>query len=884
MKKLVKGLMALCFFMIMGAMVYGTKAEAADGGVTLKVHYNRADGKYDPWSVWLWEEGKDGNDYKFADENGEKVATMEVTPGTMAVGFIVRTESWDKDISEDQFIDISEVASGTVHAYVESGVAGYTLELGDDVVKGIKVKSCIGEEGHKLTVTMTAELDDAKEAFTILNKGNELTINSITYTGKNIYEIEVAEELSSFGTYYLTFEGLNYKVNMKNIYSTKDFEDKYTYTGTDLGATWSKESTTFKVWAPTAEEVSVRLYKGGDARLADKDLIDVVKMTQDVNGTWVTTIDGDLNGTYYTYKVYVNGRTNEACDPYAVTTGVNGKRAMVLDLSSTDPEGWDKDKNPNANLRITDAIIYEGHIRDLTVGDTGITNKGKYLGLVETGTKTENGISTGLDHMKDLGITHLHILPMYDFGSVDELKTVSDIYNWGYDPVNYNVPEGSYSTDATDGAVRVKEVKEMVKGLHDNGISVVMDVVYNHVYNAEEYCFNKIVPGYFSRVSDNGSYSSGSGCGNDTASERTMVKKYIVESVNYWADEYHIDGFRFDLVGLLDVDTINEIIATVHENHPDVIFYGEGWTMSTVVTKENVTLATQVNSEETPSFAYFNDTMRDGIKGSVFNKEAGFVSGAKGYDPKIQRCFLGADTWCKSPSQTINYASCHDNNTLIDRITLSRSDASRTELVNMNKLAAAIYLTSEGVPFMQAGEELLRSKVNADGTFNENSYNAGDKVNAINYSSLAEDEYKDVYDYYKGLIEIRKAHPALRLATAEEVANTVETISTGASSVVGFKLNCKEIKGESCEEMLVFFNASEEDYSYEATGTWKVLVNGEDAKETSVETLKNCESVTVPAGTAFVAVKEAKKTSIVPFIAIGAAILGAVSLLLKKKK
>ncbi len=867
---------------------YFPRAYASEGGVELKVHYHRADGAYEPWSVWLWEEGKDGNDYKFSDVDGEMVATMEVTPGTMSVGFIVRTESWDKDISEDQYIDISEVASGTVHAYIESGVSGCELVLGDDVVKGVKVKTVVGEAGHVITVTMTSEIETATDTFTVLNRGDALTIKSVKYVGNETYEVEVNEELSSFGIYYLTYEGLNYKINMKNIYSTKEFEEQYTYNGKDLGATWTKENTAFRVWAPTADSVSVRLYKGGDARLGDKDLISETNMAKDVNGTWVTNISGDLNGTYYTYKVSVNGRMNEACDPYAVTTGVNGNRAMVIDLLATNPDGWDQDKNPNAGKKITDAIIYEGHIRDLTVGDTGITNKGKYLGVVESGTKSENGIPTGLDHMKDLGITHLHILPMYDFGSVDELKTVSDIYNWGYDPVNYNVPEGSYSTDPTDGAVRVKEAKEMVKTLHDNGISVVMDVVYNHVFNASEYCFNKIVPGYFSRVSDSGAYSSGSGCGNDTASERTMVKKYIVESVNYWADEYHIDGFRFDLVGLIDVDTINEIVSTVHEKHPDVIFYGEGWSMNTMVTKDDVLLATQVNSEITPSFAYFNDTIRDGIKGSVFNKEPGFVAGAKGYDPKIERCFLGADTWCKSPSQTVNYASCHDNNTLIDRITLSCKDASRKELIDMNKLAAAIYMTSEGIPFMQAGEELLRSKVNADGSFNENSYNAGDKVNAIDYSSLAQDEYKDVYDYYKGLISIRKNHPALRLATAEEVSKSVKSISTGASSVVGFTIDGTDIQDETAKEMVVIFNASKEDYNYATDGNWKVLVNKEKASNTKVEELKNVSGLEVKAGSCLVAVRDKKSSSKFPIAGVAAGALlivaGLLATLTKKKK
>lgn len=372
---------------------------------------------------------------------------------------------------------------------------------------------------------------------------------------------------------------------MPIIYSTEEFEKEYTYTGNDLGAVWNKDSTTFRVWAPTAEEVYVNLYETGTPDTAD--LIESVAMTKGVNGTWVYTKSGDLNGTYYTYTAVLNGVREEVCDPYARTTGVNGKRGMVIDLASTNPEGWENDVNPHVNEGINDAIIYELHIRDLgTHSSSGITNVGKFLSLTERGTKTPGGMATGIDHIKELGITHIHLLPIYDFGSVDETSTNKNLFNWGYDPVNYNVPEGSYSTDPYNGEVRVAELKQMVKSLHEDGISVVMDVVYNHVYNAGEFCVNKLVPGYFSRIDDTGSYSNGSDCGNDTASERSMVKKYIVDSVNYWADEYHIDGFRFDLVGLLDTETINEIVTTVHAKHPDVIFYGEGWSMNTAVTKE----------------------------------------------------------------------------------------------------------------------------------------------------------------------------------------------------------------------------------------------------------------------------------------------------------
>lgn len=357
----------------------------------------------------------------------------------------------------------------------------------------------------------------------------------------------------------------------------------------------------------------------------------------------------------------------------------------------------------------------------------------------------------------------------------------------------------------------MKEAKEMVKTLHDNDISVVMDVVYNHVYNAGEFCFNVIVPEYFSRVNDNGTYSNGSGCGNDTASERSMVKKYIVDSVKYWADEYHIDGFRFDLVGLLDTETMNEVIGEVHKDHPDVIFYGEGWSMQTNLTKEGYSMTTQTNSTEVPEMAFFSDTLRDLLKGNTFSTtEKGFVSGANGKEKTLQKCFMGlSPEWCTTPSQSINYASCHDNLSLMDRIIRSTPEASVEERIRMNNLAAAIYMTAEGVPFMQAGEEFLRSKVKADGGLDENSYASPDSVNSLKWSNLEDEQYQNVFQYYKGLIAFRKAHPVLRLDNAEDVKAHVTPVEDLDDNVVAFAIT-GDVDGETADGMYVIFNANNE--------------------------------------------------------------------------
>ena len=826
---------------------------SAEENPTLKLHYHREDGSYEGWDVWLWDEGGEGAAYPFEEEEGEMVATKEITPDATKIGFIVRTQDWTKDFDGDQFIDVSEMVSGTVHVYVESGVEGYTKEYDDDVVTGIKIRSAVyDDEERTVMVTMTGAIEgDVEGVFSVSGKEGEAAVSGVKELSAGTYLVTLEQELDVAKSYKISYKGTDYDIYLPSVYSTAAFEDAYTYGGDDLGAVWSEEGTAFRVWAPTAESVMLNLYESGDA--SKDDSIERLEMTADVNGTWTVQKDGDIKGVYYTYSVTIDGVEREACDPYARTTGVNGARAMVIDLDGTDPEGWADDANPHAGKTINDAVIYELHVRDLSAGaDSGIENAGKFLGLAETGTTTASGIPTGLDHMKDLGVTHVHLLPTYDFGSVDETGASGSPYNWGYDPVNYNVPEGSYATDPYQGDVRVKELKQAVKGLHDNGISVVMDVVYNHVYSAADFCFNKIVPDYFSRTDKNGAYSNGSGCGNDTASERSMVKKYIVDSVSYWADEYHIDGFRFDLVGLLDTETINAIIEEVHKDHPDVIFYGEGWTMSTALTKGGYTLATQVNSEQTPEFAYFNDTIRDGLKGSVFDAaDLGYASGRTGIENAITRCFLGADTWCSSPSQTVNYASCHDNLTLFDHLQTSRPEADEAALIKMNNLAAAVYITAEGVPFMQAGEEMLRTKVKDDGTFDSNSYSSGDLINALKWSDLEKEAYAQVYEYYKGLIAFRKAHDVLRLGSAEEVAASVKTVEDLDANVLAFDIR----GGESAEQLFVIFNANETETSVTLPdGTWNVYINAEKAGTEILDTVTG-GSLTVEPVSAMILIK-----------------------------
>ena len=627
---------------------------------------------------------------------------------------------------------------------------------------------------------------------------------------------------------------------MHDFYSSKSFEKQFTYNGRDLGVTWSPEKTFFRLWAPTADSVWVNLYKSGTE--GNHDLLEQLPMSRDVKGTWIAEKYGNLNGIYYTYGVYVNGQNVEACDPYARTTGVNGKRAMILDLASTNPKGWEKDCDPHAGNPITDAILYELHLRDPSMNkSSGIRHKGKFLGLAETGRKTKSGIPTGLDHIRNLGVTHVHLLPVYDYGSVDETKTRSRQYNWGYDPENFNVPEGSYSTDPYNGAVRVREMKQMIKSLHDNGISVVMDVVYNHVYHRETFCFNQIVPGYFSRISSTGVYSDGSCCGNDTASERSMVRKYIVDSVKYWADEYHIDGFRFDLVGLIDTYTINEIMKAVHADHPNVIFYGEGWTMPTAVTKPGIHLTTQGNSAMVPGFAFFSDTVRDQLRGTVFHSTSpGYVAGGKYSRDVLESCFMGLPSWAASPEQCVNYVSCHDNNTLFDRITLGAPAASEEDRIKMNNLAAAFCMLSQGVPFFQAGEEMLRTKPGKGGKFIDNSYKSPDSVNSLKWDDLNKEIYSKTFAYYQGLIRFRKAHPSLRMRHKEQAWRSIHPLPCSHYHTLAFLID-----GEEDEKIFVAFNAENKEIPMTLPqGKWHIRIRDDHA---GTESLGEAEgSILIP--------------------------------------
>lgn len=638
----------------------------------------------------------------------------------------------------------------------------------------------------------------------------------------------------------------------KTVYLTKNFEKKYTYTGNDLGSIYSRESTSFRVYAPTAEAVTLNLYEDG----LQGEPYKTVRMEQAENGTYKTTVSGDLHKKYYTYTAKVNGREREAVDPYAKAVGANGVRGMVVDLRATDPEGFVEEKRPEKTNN-TDAVIYELHIRDFSMDESsGMKYKGKYKAFTEEGTVNGDNLKTGVEHMKELGITHVHLLPCFDFGSVDETKLDIPQYNWGYDPVNYNVPEGSYSTDPFHGEVRIKEFKEMVQALHKNGICVVMDVVYNHVFDAEEFCYQKIVPDYFFRMNGD-KFSDASACGNETASNHLMVRKYMVDSLRYWAEEYHIDGFRFDLMAIHDITTMNEIRKALNEVDENILIYGEGWTAdeSPLPKKER---ALKKYTYRMPGIAAFSDDIRDAIKGSVFEElEKGFVSGEPDLEELIQFGVTGAvghsqlyrkDTiykqeipapWAGTPSQCVNYSSCHDNYTLWDKLVISNEGKSTNELEAMNKLAIAIILTSQGIPFIHAGEEILRSKPDAtkEYGYEENSFNRGDEINSIKWNTKKEN--LDIFSYYQGLIAFRKETKALRLRTKEEIEQCIEFLPI-APGLVSYRVKTND------EELFIAYNAGEKEVTLELPqGKFGIYVNKVQAGTKMLEEAEN-EIVVAP--------------------------------------
>jgi pullulanase len=623
--------------------------------------------------------------------------------------------------------------------------------------------------------------------------------------------------------------------------TTQNISSRYPiYNGKDLGLTYSPKAATFKIWAPTASAAKLNLYKsdmGGT-------VIRSINMNKGENGVWQLTVPENLKNSYYTFQVNIdNTWSEEVVDPYAKACGTNGLRAQVIDLKETNPIGWDQDMSPNfsSTNKQTDAVIYELHVRDASIhASSGIKNKGKFLGLAEVGTKNSAGQFTGLSHIKELGVTHVHLLPFYDYNSVDETKAAVQ-YNWGYDPVNYNIPEGSYSTNPSDGKVRIKELKELIKTMHSNGLRIIMDVVYNHTALTKNSNFNTLVPDYYYRKRADGSFSDASSCGNETASDNAMFQKFMIESVVYWVKEYHIDGFRFDLMGIHDIETMNLISDTLHKIKPSIVLYGEGWTSSSSPLPDDKR-ALKKNAAKLNGIAVFSDDMRDGIKGSVFNiNDRGFATGqiensesvkfgivAAGKHPQINysKVNYSKEPYTAGPAGLINYADCHDNNILWDKIELSFKEASVAERTKMHELAYAIVLTAQGASFLHAGTEFLRTKNGV-----ENSFDKGDVVNGINWDLKTQNNAS--YQFIKSLIQIRRTHPAFRMQTAQEIATNLNFEENLPTGIIAYTINGAAV-GDTWKKIWVAYNGKQTPQTITLPkGSWKVGLSSKGSSKSA---------------------------------------------------
>ena len=847
----------------------------ATDATELVVHYFRYDQSYDDWSLWLWQyqpNAGEGQQYEFngTDDYGvyyEHTLAGTNLEGASQVGVIVRTDDWAKDVAQDRYIDMtSPNASGEVHVYLVQNDPNiyYSLEAAD-VSNKILSAAFADEDTISFSATSTVTAGDV----TLLKDDTAVPISNFSmndWTGS--FDIDEPVDLSKRYTLEIDFGDdtpATSSVGFDGFYESEAFNDAYGYDG-ELGAIYSETETTFKLWAPISDAVSLNLYTHGhDASTTDydgntgvDDPYQTTPMTRGDKGVWSVTVQGDLDKVYYTFSVTNGEYTNELVDPYAYSTGVNGDRGMVINFDRYNPDNWSTDTRPDTMDSYTDAIIYELHVRDLTSHETwnGTEDlRGKFLGLVEEGTTYQN-VTTGFDHIRELGVTHVQLVPVFDHGIIDETRLndptyygIQDgIFNWGYMPENFNALEGSYATDPFNGEVRVEEFKEMVQTFHDNDIRVIMDVVYNHTGKSADSNFDMILPGYYFRMNSDGTFSNGSGTGNETASERYMFNKYMVDSLTYWVEEFHIDGFRFDLMKLHDVDTMNDIEAALHAIDPTIMIFGEPWTGGTSQLPESES-AYNGNLDRMPGIGVFNDDTRDGIKGSVFEaSEKGFVQGNNYADARVLLGITGATEqpnlplgalpkgpWANSPNQAINYVTAHDNNTLHDKLYLS-TFASMSTLERMQRQANALILTSQGVPFLHAGVEMMRTKpcVVIDGVaqgecdsqnrFDHNSYRSPDETNQIDWNWKV--DYYDTYLYYKALIHLRQTKDVFTLSTAEEISDHLQLILDDQSGFVSFLLH-----DESDDWKTTYFLYNNGYESRDVTlleGTWNVVATTDD--------------------------------------------------------
>ncbi len=846
----------LALVIMLGAFALGEQAEYAlpreDGCNQLTFYWYSDGADYESCDMWIWMPGADGHGYTFHPcEYGAKVV-VNVPEDIKEVGFIVRKNcsepggaSWGsatKDFDGDRF---AAITGKTTEIYLRPGDgAQYKSKDGGKSLYQEKKFTMAGITAFneiQYYIEPAARLENLSDV-RVYDGDRQLEVVSLSSLANQVVTgiISLSEKLDLSKSYTVEIEGYGKRIAVPTrVFDTQQFVDEFAYDGDDLGSTIAGDKTVFKLWAPTASEVTLNLYDWGydpsDSFWSYTEEYETIPMPKGEKGVWSAEAPVG-HGKFYTYSVTTAEGTKEAVDPYAKAVGPNGDRGMVVDLSLTDPEGFDFDSFYDGIDAYNEAIIWEVHVRDFSNKIAESKYPGKYLAFTETGLKNESGESVGIDYLKDLGITHVHLQPVYDFATVDECsEDGGGQFNWGYDPKNYNAPEGSYSTDPFDGAVRVNEFKQMVASLHANGIGVVMDVVYNHTY-ALDSNLNRCVPYYYYRFNSNGEASNGSGCGNETASERVMMRKYIVDSVSYWASQYHLDGFRFDLMALHDVETMQAVEQAVHAVNPHAIIYGEGWTGGATTLNPNQQ-ATQANiSKVTASegaigaIAVFDDAIRDGLKGSVFDaKEKGYISGnVNAYN--AQRVIFGLTggqrgtgaSWSVKDNAVINYMACHDNNTLWDKLLISNGTSPEKDRLAMNRLGITIIMLGKGTPFFLAGEEMLRSK---DG--DSNSYMSSDEINNIDWDALREGSAQlKMRDYYKALIAFRKANSFITeadLSCNVIIANAIEMVWS--------------VDGETVALAVINPGTGRINYNFPA-GEWNVMLMDGEIYDAPAKTLK----------------------------------------------
>lgn len=866
------------------------------------IHYYRYNEDYANWNVWAWQNlpvGLEGSSYSFSQDTtseefnyGGVVTVIDVNqkfPGIERLGLIVRKGEWlEKDVDADRFVNIPQTtANGEFHIYLVEGDSriGTSLNDPEGPDRYPKFKNAYFTELNKIAFSTTEEITG--QSIIVKEDGVGIDVVEFTINGTN-GTVTLGKDVDFSKSYLIeavfpSDDSTNHlAVTFDGIYDSEEFEEAFGYLGDDLGAVVYDNHTSFRVWAPVSQSVFLRLYNTGTpAMYGGTDTpYKIVEMIKDVKGTFYHEEVGNLHGIYYTFSVTNGSLTSEVVDPYAKSTGVNGLRGMVVDFSQVNPNGFSYDNRVNNMTNATDAIIYELHVRDLTMHSSWNgteANRGKFLGLVEQGTRYQT-FKTGFDHIVDLGVTHVQILPFFDFGVVDETRLNDEEYNsfnWGYMPLNFNAPEGSFSSDPYDGEKRVFELKQMIHEFNEAGIRINMDVVYNHHGLTANSNFELIVPGYYFRKTASGAFSNGSGTGNETASERIMMRKFMIDSVKYWAYEYNISGFRFDLMALHDVETMNLLAEALHELDETIMVYGEPWMggSSPLPASEQ---AGKANLWEMPVIGAFNDDLRDGVKGSVFARDQGGYIQGKFDNSTVTRVKYGIvggiaypgingsllsplKVWHTQPTKTVNYVTAHDNNTLHDKLYQTLVEEGKLSLIPaMQKQANAIVLTSQGIAFLHAGDELLRSKPLVDKPgFDHNSYESPDEVNQIRWDLMTDATTQNVYNYYKGLIALRNAHPSFRMIDSQHVIDSLKFIDTEVSGVIAYEIT-NEISGDDFETIIVIHNPLERNIQLTLPGAsnYHILVNGDVAGTEYISSHTGGERITLTANSTYVIYKD----------------------------